>query len=138
MLTPREANRRYLKRFLPSMTAYMVLLIGSNIVINRYDPRGAALLALAILPALPILAVIWAMGMAVIEQPDEYVRMKLIKAMLIGTAIMLAVLTVWSFLEDTGLVPAKPTHLAFPLWCVGLLIAQIWLWLRERLADGKS
>ncbi len=134
MLTMRDANRRYLMRFFPSMTAYVVLLLGSNRVEALYHPTGAALIVLAVLPALPIIAVIWAMGMAVVEQPDEYVRRKLVHAMLIATALMLAVMTMWSFLEDTGAVPAKPVHLAFPLWCAGLLAGQTWLWARERIA----
>ncbi len=137
-MSPQEANRRYLRRFFPSMTAYVVLLIGANAIDARYHPQGAALALLAILPALPILAVIWAMGMAVIEQPDEYVRLKLVKAMLVATALMLSVMTVWSFLEDAGVVPAKPIHLSFPLWCIGLLIGQVWLWLRERMAGQGS
>ena len=137
-MTPRIANRRYLLRFFPSMTLYVVLLLTANDLDARYHPHGAALVALAVLPALPILAVIWAMGMAVVEQPDEYVRRKLVHAMLIATALMLAVTTVWSFLEDAGAAPAKPVHLVFPLWCVGLLIAQTWLWLRERFVRADE
>ena len=105
---------------------------------SAYAPTGAPLIALAILPALPIIAVIWAMGMAIVEQPDEYVRAKLIHAMLIATALMLSVMTIWSFLEDTGAVPHKPVHLAFPLWCAGLLIGQTWLWLRDRIAGRAA
>jgi len=137
-MTPREANRRYLLRFFPSMTLYVILLLTANLIDARYHPQGIALIALAIVPALPILAVIWAMGMAVVEQPDEYVRRKLVHAMLIATALMLAVTTVWSFLEDAGAVPAKPVHLVFPLWCIGLLIAQTWLWFRDRFADDAG
>ena len=138
MLTMRQANRRYLNRFIPSMTCYAVFLLGSNMVEATYAPTGAPLSALAILPALPIIAVIWAMGMAIVEQPDEYVRAKLIHAMLIATALMLSVMTVWSFLEDTGAVPGKPVHLAFPLWCAGLLVGQVWLWARDRIAGHAA
>ncbi|GAA0737781.1 hypothetical protein [Sphingomonas japonica] len=133
-MSPKEANRRYLRRFFPSMGVYVVLLLGSNRIQHWYQPTGAALFALAILPALPILAVIWALGMAVIEQPDEYIRLKLVKSMLIGTAILLAVTTVWSFLEDAGVVPPKPIHLAFPLWCAGMFLGQCFIWMQERAA----
>ncbi len=126
----RQANRRYLNRFIPSMTCYAVFLLGSNMLEAAYAPTGAPLIALAILPALPIIAVIWAMGMAIVEQPDEYVRAKLIHAMLIATALMLSVMTVWSFLE--------PVHLAFPLWCAGLLVGQVWLWARDRIAGREA
>lgn len=132
MFSPAETQRRYMRRFMPSMTAYVVLLIGSNFVIDRFQPQGVALLALAVLPALAIVAVIWAMAMWVVEQSDEFIRMRMVQAMLFATALLLAVMTVWAFVEDTGMVPARPRHLAFPLWCVGLVIGQTVLWLRDR------
>ncbi|WP_066481917.1 MULTISPECIES: hypothetical protein [unclassified Sphingomonas] len=132
MFSPAETQRRYMRRFMPSMTAYVVLLIGSNFVIDRFQPQGVALLALAALPALAIVAVIWAMAMWVVEQSDEFIRMRMVQAMLFATALLLAVMTVWAFVEDTGMVPVRPRHLAFPLWCVGLVIGQTVLWLRDR------
>lgn len=138
MFTPRQAIRRYFLRFVPSMTAYVVLLIGSNLVRRAWRPGEAATVALAVLPALPIVAVIWSMGKYISEQSDEYQRAQLVKATLIGTALMLSITTVWSFLEDTKLVPAKPVHFAFPLWCAGLLAAQVGLRLRERLAARRA
>ena len=138
MLTPRQAIRRYFRRFVPSMTAYLVLLIGSNLARRAWHPGGVGLVALAVLPALPIVAVIWSMGMYIVEQSDEYQRLRLVKATLMGTALMLSTTTVWSFLEDAHLLPAKPVHFAFPLWCVGLLTAQAGLWLQERLAERRA
>ncbi len=131
MLTPAQTHRRYMARFIPSITAYVLLLVGSNIVIERFQPQGAALIALALLPALAIVAVIWSMGMWVIEQPDEFVRMRMVQAMLIALALTLSVQTVWAFIEDTNMVPPRPRHLAFPLWCGGLACAQLVLRLRD-------
>lgn len=125
--------RRYVQRMFVSMSAYVFLLIGSNLARKSLHPSHLALVGLALLPALPIIAVIWSMGLYIAEQPDEYVRAQLVRATLIGTALMLSVMTVWSFLEDARLVHAKPVHLAFPLWCTGLLLAQAGLRLRDRL-----
>ncbi len=137
MLTPRQAIRRYFRRFVPSMAAYVILLIGSKLARRAWHPGKGATVALAVLPALPIVAVIWSMGMYLAEQSDEYQRTQLVKATLIGTALMLSVTTVWSFLEDAHLAPTKPVHFAFPLWCAGLLMAQAGLRLRERLAERR-
>lgn len=130
------AFRRYLFRVIPCMLAYVGLLFGSNMAIRAWDPEGAALAALAVLPALPILGVIWALGMVIVEQTDEYQRMKMVRAILIATAILLSVTTVWSFLEDDGLISPKPQHLTFPLWCFGLIVGQLYGWVRDLSGRG--
>ena len=53
MLTPRQAIRRYFIRFVPSMTAYVVLLIGSNLVRRAWHLGEMATVALAVLPRFP-------------------------------------------------------------------------------------
>lgn len=111
------AQRRYLRRFLPAMTGYVVLLFGSTWVVREYAPTGPALFLLALLPALPLLAALGIMGLYLIEEQDEFIRNRLVAAMIGGLGIQLAVLTAWGFLEDRQVLPHFPTYLAFPLWC---------------------
>ena len=56
------AVRRYMKRFIPTMLLYVVVLMASILAIKRLHPEGPLLWALAVAPAVPILAVIWVMG----------------------------------------------------------------------------
>ena len=72
-LTP--AGRRYLMRFTPAMIAYVVVLFTVVWALKpAHAPTGPVVYALAVLPALPILAVIWAMGRFIVEETDEYLR----------------------------------------------------------------
>ena len=128
------AGRRYLLRFFPTMTAYVVALIGANWAINAWHPTGAALVALAILPALPIIGVIGVIGLYLIEETDEYVRRNTITAMMVGLAIMLSLASAWGFLEEGGVVPHVPAYWAFIIWCAGWGLAQCAMGLRERFA----
>ena len=130
--------RRYTIRLTASMVAYGAALVGSNLVIAHAHPTGVALVVMAVLPSLPILVVLWTMGLFVVEMPDEYQRMRMVQAMLFATAILLAVLSGWSFLQDDGVVPPQPAHLAFPLWCAGLGLGQCGLALRERWLAARA
>lgn len=118
------AKRRYARRMLPLMAGYAVLILGAAWAQKTYHPQGAALLLLALLPALPLLGAIATMGLYLVEERDEYLRERLARAMLAGLGFMLAVTTVWGFLEEAGQVPHMPTYFAFVLWCAGMGAAQ--------------
>jgi hypothetical protein len=125
------AARRYMWRFGISMTSYMIVLFGSVSAIRRLHPTGPLLVTLAALPALPMLAVIWAIFMFIVEQQDEYLRMRQIRQTLVATAFMLAVTTVWGFLEGAQAVPHIPFYWAFVIWCGGLFIDFVIGWFQR-------
>ena len=130
------AAKRYLRRFIPTMIAYVVLLTAANWVVEARHPVGAALVALAVLPALPIVGVIAVIGLYVVEETDEYLRRRIVSAMLAGLAVMLSLATVWGFLEEAGVAPHLPAYWAFVLWCLGWGIAQCVMGLGDRLTGG--
>jgi hypothetical protein len=126
------AVRRYMRRFIPSMLLYVVVLTGSLYAIGQFDPKGPLLWALAVAPALPILVVIAVMGLYVVEETDELPRMIAVQSMLWGIGITLALATVWGFLENADLVPHLSSFLMFPLFCGAMGLAQPFIWRRYR------
>ncbi|WP_213981481.1 hypothetical protein [Sphingomonas sp. dw_22] len=130
------AQRRYVWRFSIAMTAYVVVLFACTWAGRAYDPHGPALFLLSLLPALPLLVVIGVMGRYLIEEGDEFIRARLVTAMIGGIGVTLAVTTVWGFLEEGGVVAHFPTFLAFPLWCASFGLVQCFLNLRDRLMGG--
>jgi hypothetical protein len=111
------AQRRYLRRFFPAMFGYVVLLMLSTWAIRTQQPTGGVLFLLSLLPSLPLVAAIGIMGAYLVEERDEFIRARLVSAMLGGLGVMLAITTVWGFLENGGAVPHFPTFLTFPIWC---------------------
>lgn len=130
------AQKRYLRRFFPAMFAYVALLMLSTWAIKAYAPTSAALFLLSLLPSLPLVAAIGVMGAYLIEERDEFIRAQLVTAMIGGLGIMLAVTTVWGFLENGGAVSHFPTFLTFPLWCGSFGLWNCLTKLRERFAGG--
>lgn len=118
------AAKRYLRRFIPAMTAYIVLVFSASHAFDTWRLAGPVAWALAVAPAIPILAVIAIMGLYLKEETDEFQRNILVESMLWGLGLTMAGLSVWGFLEIYVDAPKLPTFLAFPIWCGAMGVAQ--------------
>lgn len=114
------AQRAYQRRAIPLMLAYVAALVGANWLHELLEPTGPLAIALAILPALPLIGVVWALGRLLVEEQDEYLRSLHVRQFMIATGFMLAVTCIWGFLETFALVPHLPMYWAFIIWCAGL------------------
>ena len=114
------AQARYTHRLIALMLAYVAALALANWAFVQVGSRGPAAWAIAALPALPIIGIFAVIGRLLVELKDEYVRMLLVRQSLVATATMLAVVTVYGFLEDFGLTPHLPAYYAAVLWFAGL------------------
>jgi hypothetical protein len=118
------AARGYLRRFVPSMVGYVVVLMGSLWFIENHRPTGPLLWMLGVAPAIPIMGVIAAMGLYLVEETDEFLRTVLVQSLLWGMGITMALCTAWGFLENVGAVPHFPLYLIFPVFCGAFGLAQ--------------
>jgi hypothetical protein len=120
------AGMAYSRRILPFAAGYVVVMLGAIVLHQRYHVGGPALYLLAILPSLPVVGIVWAMGRFLVEESDEYQRALTVRKMLIATGFMLVVVTVWGFLEEFALVAHFPAYWGFIVWCFGLGVGGIW------------
>jgi hypothetical protein len=119
------AQRAYTRRAVPLMIAYVAALFVAIWLHDAMAPTGPIAVALAILPALPLIGMIWAMGRLLVEEQDEYLRSLHVRQFMIATGFMLVVTCVWGFLETFELVPHVPMYWAFITWCAGLGIGTL-------------
>lgn len=131
-----SAQRAYIRRFVPAMVLYAVALTASMWLNRNFTLEGPTLYAVSILPAVPLLAVIAIIMIYVRDEADEYLRQRTVSAMTIGTSILLAVLTVWGFLEIGAAAPHFPTYLAFPIWCGAFGIVSCFSLFRDRSTES--
>ena len=122
---PSAANRAYMRRFIPMMLAYVLVLFGVVWINQRYAPSGPPAVILAVLPALPMVGVVWALGRLLVEESDEYLRSLTVRQFMIATGFMLCVTSIWGFLDAFGQVPHVPMYWAFIIWCVGLGVGSV-------------
>ena len=111
------------RRYAAAMTVYVTTLVAVVLVMHSSTWAAPLRWALAVLPALPILFIIWAMGRYVVEEGDEVIRAKMIQQLLWGAATALSVSTLWGFLESLGGLPHLPAYWVFPLFCLGMILA---------------
>ncbi len=119
------AGRRSLKRVIPTMIAYVVLVFGASFAFRLLDPTGPVAWLIAVAPALPIVAMIAIMGLYIKEETDEFQRNILIESMLWGFGATLSVTTVWGFLEMYVHTPPMQSFWAFPLFCGAMGLSQV-------------
>ena len=122
---PSVAQRAYTRRFIPLMLGYVLFLFAAVWLGKQYHPTGIGAVVLAILPALPLVGVVWAMGRLILDEEDEYQRSQTIRQFLVATGFMLTVTSVWGFLESSDQVPHLPLYWSFILWCAGLGVGSL-------------
>jgi len=125
------AQRRYNSRVLLASLVYSVLLMGEQYALHRALVPVPATYALAVLPALPIIAIFVFVGRYFVEEQDEYLRMRMVRKVLWATGLTLAATTLWGFLEDAGL-PHLPMFYVAVVWFAGLGIGGCGMNLRDR------
>ena len=127
------AMKKYTIRIVVLMTAYVIALISSITIFKSYNLEGPLAYALAIVPALPIIGVFWAVMRLLVEEQDEYIRMLLVRQTLIATGFCLTVMTIWEFLQNFDLVPPGNGRFgAAFFWFVGLGFGAIYNWAINR------
>lgn len=125
LVSPMRAPvKRYMRRFLPAMAVYVVVLFASMRLYRHYDLATPLLWLIAVAPALPLIAAITAIGLYLKEEDDEFQRTLAISAHVLATGLMLAIMTVWGFLEQFHLVGHIPAWSAFPLLALCLVPSQ--------------
>ncbi len=128
-IAPRNpALRRYGNGLLVCLLGYMALLVAANFAETVLAPTSPAMIAVAIAPALPMLACLGVIGRYFVEEPDEYQRMLAVRASLVGTGVLLAAAMVWEALQQAGLVAPAHAGLAFVVWCAGFGIGRVAQW----------
>lgn len=113
-------HRHYVWRVAAAMTGYIVTLFLANYLIDDVGLTGALAIAAALLPAICVAGVFWALARLLIEEQDEYQRLLLVRQILVASGLTLTVATLWGFLEDFALVPHVPVWYATPLFFAGL------------------
>lgn len=121
------AMRRYFIRLVVLISIYLVALFVAVRAFRADAVEGPLAYALAIVPALPIIGVFWAVMRLLVEEPDEFIRMMQVRQCLVATGFCLTVMTIWEFLQNFELVP--PGNGGFGaafFWFAGLGVGAIY------------
>lgn len=114
------AQQRYNRRALWLCALYAALLLPATYLLSRHLVTGPLAYVVGVAPALAICALFWAMGLYLVEETDEYLRMLQTRNLLFATAVALSLSTIWGFLEGYDLVGHLPAYIWSVVWIGGL------------------
>ncbi len=113
LLPKNPAQRLYVLRLATAMTAYLLLLLLAKHTLEHHHFSQPLTWIIAVLPALPIVAVLAGVGLYLAEEKDEFERTITMQCMLCGIAATLAADSVWGFLEIFAAAPHVAPYLNF-------------------------
>ena len=122
MAARNPAYRRYLQRMAVAAMLYVAAILVAVKVLHHDTAVSPLAVALALLPGLAVLMMLYAIGRLLTELEDEFLRMLEVRKALVATAVALAVASVWGLLEMLTAVPKLEVFWVFPIWCMGLLV----------------
>ena len=102
------------------MLAYVALVFAAPALIEAVHARGVLLWVLAVLPALPIIAVFVWIGTYWVELGDEYLRLLEVRKALVASGVTMSFAATWGFLEIYARAPHLPTFYIPVIWFGGL------------------
>jgi peptidoglycan/LPS O-acetylase OafA/YrhL len=128
------AKKRYQRSSLQFMAAYLVVVLCSSWFVHHDGPQGKFFLYFwSVIPAIPIVGVIWRMSVYLREETDEYQRMLTMQAILVGTGALLAAVVTDDFLRAFAHVVGLPPFWLFLIFSFGMALTGGWQKLRDRV-----
>ena len=110
------AQRRHGRRVLVFSLIYAAVLIPIVYVIRHGMVSGSWRMALAVLPALPLIGMFGSYARYLSEETDEYIRMMVVRQILSATTVAMVCAVVWGFLVDLGGAPQIATYWIAFVW----------------------
>ena len=118
---PGAASKRYIRRVVILMLLYLAAVFSARWAFDNTGINGIGAWILAVLPALPIIGVFWAVMRLIVEEQDEFLRMLIVRQCLVATGFCLSIVTVWQWLQNFDLVgPGNAGFGAAFFWFIGL------------------
>jgi hypothetical protein len=129
------AGKRYRRRVLITMSLYLVLLFGCMKLVKAVPMHGLALYVTALLPAVPIIAVLLILGRYLQEETDEYLRMLTVRSLIVAAGALLATIVVNDFLRVMAHGTPLSPFAGFVVFFFAFGIAQV---IQELASRGGS
>ena len=133
--TSTPAGKRYQRRVIVTVSIYLVVVLAAAWIVKHTHPHGWLLYTIAVVPALPIFGMLGALGIYLREEKDEYIRLITMRSLLVGTAVLLALLMVNDFLRSLSGAAAIPPFTSWTVFFLVFALAQAVQTMGNRVSD---
>lgn len=114
--TKSSAQRRFVRSCFTSAGLVVLLAVAVALAFRLWHLKGPLAYPVAVLPALPILWVLFETGRFLAVEKDEFQRNQLVECLLGGIGGTLATTTAWGYLEAFAHVPHLQTMWIYPIF----------------------
>lgn len=129
------ARKRYERDAMRFLAAYVVVVFCSAWFVKHDGAEPFYRYFWSVLPAIPIVSLVWRMGRYLQEEKDEYQRLIRMQSLLLGTGAMIAVLVVSDFLRTYAHARDLPPFTLFVTFGLGNATGEVLNWFRNRVRD---
>ena len=119
-----QAMRQYNTSTGLVMTGYLLATFGTATFVHHHHPHGVMVYLLAALPSFCILAMLGVVAIYLRDEKDEYIRMLMVRSLLVATFVVLAIGAYSDFLRAFGDLPALPPFSQWVAFWLTFAIAQ--------------
>lgn len=120
-----DASKRYVIRMLLFALLFAGGIFIAKTLIEGEGVAGPLAFAIALLPGLAAVGMVWSTGRLIAETKDEFLRMLAIRQQLIATGFAISIACVWGTLETFGLVPHAEAFYILVLWSIGVVVGSV-------------
>lgn len=121
----KAAQRRYFVRLLSVMAVYVAAIFGGVTAKKQGLLTFEATVVVALVPGICIVLVFWAMGRFIVELRDEFLRMLVIRQVLIATAFAFSLAAIHGFLTSFDVLPTIDAFYWPVTFFLGLFVGQV-------------
>jgi hypothetical protein len=129
------AKKRYQRAVYRWMAGYAVILFSCVWLIRHESGHKFLLYLWSVLPALPILGVMWEMSRYLRDETDEFQRWQVTQSILAGAAALLAAVTVNDFLRAFADSHGLPPFALYMIFFVAVGAVQLFHKITNRVSD---
>ncbi len=119
------AGKRYRRRVLTAMSLYIVILFSCLKLVKTVPMHGWVLYVVALLPAVPVIAVLASLGRYLQEETDEYLRMLATRSLIVASGALLGTIVVNDFLRVIAHGTALSPFVFFVVFFMAFGLAQV-------------
>lgn len=135
--TETKASKAYTRRTAVTMSAYLLLVIGTTYVVRHLHVKGWLLYVCAVLPSLAIFKQLHVVAMYLREEGDEYLRQQAVQSILWAAAAVLGLTAFMDFLRSYTPYGTLPPFTVFVTFWLVYALAQL-LQVRRNLVDADE
>ncbi len=135
---PVKASKRYMQRLATVMFFYMLTVWRVTGFVRTHHLTGPKLYFASALPTVPVIAMLFVVGLYLRDERDEYARQQTVISMLWAIGITLGFTAFTDFLRSYGAIVAVPPFTEFTIFWISMGLVSAAQTIHSRVGSSEQ